>query len=215
MMTHETSEIEIPHSRDEFVGRENPDDRGRDGDGAAVGLYAAIREYQRRTGRSGSGLRVAGSVLIPVGLVLISLGWYGVATNAWEFLQLPYLVSGGLLGLSLVVLGAGAYFAYWQLQLLQEVRRQTGLLERVERRLDSVPWGRAVHGNPAAPGPEAPLLVATATGSLMHLPSCPVVRGKDTHVVSPDGDGLGWCKVCVATLEQQSVVSGDVVKSIG
>jgi hypothetical protein len=44
-------------------------------------------------------LFVSGAVLLPLGLVVIILGWYGAAHTAYQYDQLSYLVSGGLLGL--------------------------------------------------------------------------------------------------------------------
>ena len=38
----------------------------------------------------------AGAVLLPLGLVVIVLGWYGVANTPYQYDQLSYLISGGL-----------------------------------------------------------------------------------------------------------------------
>ena len=44
-------------------------------------------------------LFVAGAVLLPGGLVVIGLGWYGTAHTPYEYNQNAYLISGGILGL--------------------------------------------------------------------------------------------------------------------
>src|SRR4029077_4070076 len=59
-------------------------------------------------------LLVLGGVLIPMGIVLILLGWSGVSHTTDTFEQTPYVVSGGLLGLALVVPRAFCSFGYWQ-----------------------------------------------------------------------------------------------------
>jgi hypothetical protein len=63
-----------------------------------------------RIGRGGAGLSdrwllIVGGILAPVGVVVVIIGWYGAAHTAYEFEQLPYVISGGLLGLSLVLIG--------------------------------------------------------------------------------------------------------------
>lgn len=70
-------------------------------------------------------LLTAGAVLVPLGAVVVLLGWYGTAhtTRVWQ--QVPYLMSGGLLGLGLMVVGGLGYFAAWLARLVDESRRQT------------------------------------------------------------------------------------------
>ena len=71
-------------------------------------------------------LRVAGPVLLPTGAIVILLGWYGAANTTRVFLQIPYLISGGLLGLGLMFAGGFLYFARWLTDLLDETRQQAG-----------------------------------------------------------------------------------------
>jgi hypothetical protein len=100
----------------------------------------------RLRGRSGPvaerWLFAAGAVLVPLGAVVVLLGWYGTAhtTRLWQ--QMPYVVSGGLLGLGLMVVGGLGYFAAWLTRLVEDNRRQarelTAALERVEAHLAAV-----------------------------------------------------------------------------
>ena len=55
----------------------------------------------------------AGAILLPLGLVVIVLGWYGAANTPYQYDQLSYLVSGGLLGLGLTFTGGFLYFGAW------------------------------------------------------------------------------------------------------
>jgi hypothetical protein len=48
---------------------------------------------------------VPGSILVFLGFVVMLLGWVGASRTAREIEQIPYLISGGLVGLALVVLG--------------------------------------------------------------------------------------------------------------
>lgn len=67
-------------------------------------------------------LFTVGSALVPLGLVFLGFGYWGVAHTPLVFDQLPYLASGGLFGLALVILGGFLYFAYWQVIAVEERR---------------------------------------------------------------------------------------------
>ena len=56
---------------------------------------------------------VAGSVLVPLGVVLILVAWYGSAHTPYVQQQIPYLVSGSFAGLGCMVLGGLLYWAHW------------------------------------------------------------------------------------------------------
>ena len=78
-------------------------------------------------------LLLAGLVLMPLGLVLVLVGWFGASgtTNLTD--QVPYLLSGGLLGLGLTIVGAALflryslarYLRYWLMRLIYEERTST------------------------------------------------------------------------------------------
>jgi hypothetical protein len=124
---------------------------------------------------------LVGSVLAPLGLVLIALGWLGASRTPLVQEQIAYLISGGLMGLALVVLGGFLYFAHWQTELLREVRSQTAEVTAALRA-------------GAAPTPYAGALVTTDSGTLAHRPDCPVVRGRAD--LRPAADGLAPCSIC-------------------
>src|SRR5690242_5258054 len=58
-------------------------------------------------------LFIAGAVMLPLGLVVIILGWYGASNTPYQYDQLSYLVSGGLFGLGLTFCGGFLYFGAW------------------------------------------------------------------------------------------------------
>ena len=70
-----------------------------------------------------------GWILIAAGALLMLLGYLGVSREAQPGKQIPYLVSGGIGGMFLAVLGA--YFLG-----TQQLRRDSGRLDRLERRHD-------------------------------------------------------------------------------
>jgi hypothetical protein len=125
-----------------------------------------------------------GSVLAPLGLLLVFLGWLGASRTPLVQEQLPYLISGGLLGLALVNLGGFFYFAHWQSELLREVRIQTAELTAALR-AGSAPTHAAA---------AATAFVTTASGTLAHRLDCPVVRGRAD--LSPAGPELAACTIC-------------------
>ena len=69
---------------------------------------------------------VIGWICIGVGALLILIGWFGVSREAIVAKQLPYLISGGVGGVLLAVVGA--YFLG-----TEELRKDSGRLDRVER----------------------------------------------------------------------------------
>ena len=79
-------------------------------------------------------LLVLGGIIAPLGLVVVVLGWWGASNTPYDFEQVPYLISGGLLGLGLVFLGSFFYFAHWLTQLVKEHREQSqAILAALER----------------------------------------------------------------------------------
>ncbi|MCU1460439.1 MAG: hypothetical protein JWO37_514 [Acidimicrobiales bacterium] len=67
-------------------------------------------------------LALAGSVLAPTGVVLVLLGWWGAAGSAREYEQIPFLISGGILGLALLVAGTGLLVGAWLTRLVTAAR---------------------------------------------------------------------------------------------
>lgn len=146
-------------------------------------------------------LAIASALLLPLGLALILLGWYGAAHTPYLFEQVPYMISGGLLGLGLAVVGGLVYFGSWVARGAAEQRRQNeevaGLLREIREDLRggagsaSAPSRRAKSDNGRAP------FVATAKGDMLHHPDCTVVAGRgDLRSISATGDGLAPCTLC-------------------
>ena len=101
-------------------------------------LASAVRSLRTRAGGAEKArlLLVIGGVLAPLGMVLILLGWSGAAHTTDLFEQIPYVISGGLLGVALLLTGGFCYIAFWISQLVYATRRDAAdtraALERIE-----------------------------------------------------------------------------------
>ena len=171
-------------------------------------LASAVAGLRRRS--SGVALDrvllIGGSVLLPMGLIVILLGWYGAAHTSYDFEQTPYLISGGFLGAAMTIAGGFLYFGYWLTRLVQEGRRErmelTEILTRLDGRLavlEGVATGTLPSGGAnarATNGRGAEGLVTTPTGTLVHRADCPLVAGKDQLRAAATGTSAKGCKVC-------------------
>ena len=149
-------------------------------------------------------LMAAGPVLVVFGLLLIYLGWYGASNTTRVFLQIPYMISGGLLGVGLMFTGGFLYFARWLNDLVNENQRRAAAAERqaeVLERIEALLAAGAIAGDRAAPAPVSAVTgtdswVATPRGKLYHRPDCSMVSGREVRSVNGDVDNLKPCQIC-------------------
>ena len=89
----------------------------------ADGADEHLRDEGRRSivGHPRFLLSVAAS-LMATGLLVIVLGWVGAANSVLIEEQVPYLISGGLLGLALAVIGALTLFTHWLTVSIRDAR---------------------------------------------------------------------------------------------
>lgn len=149
-------------------------------------------------------LRVArpfvGWTLAGLGALSLFLGWYGVSGQSLTAKQLPYLVSGGLTGIGLVVIAA-VFLA------TDDVRKQMGRLDEIERKVDDLYALLVVDADADASDSSTPARTAPAgrflalpTGTSYHLAGCALVAGKanakpvDARAIK--NRGLKPCRVC-------------------
>ena len=71
-------------------------------------------------------LAVAGA-LMSFGLCAVLLGWYGASRSTLVEEQVPYLISGGLLGVALATVGAITFFAHWLTVSIREARTREAM----------------------------------------------------------------------------------------
>lgn len=152
--------------------------------------------------------------LIGLGLLFIGLGWNGAAGVTTSVQQLPYVLSGGLLGIALVLIGV-------MVVLIQHMRTERAALEAKLDRIAELLGGPVAPTQSFAPqsfgvtpvaatGSFAPVQAApmpqdlsglVAAGlSSFHTPGCRLVDGRETvDYLTPEeasGRGLKACRVC-------------------
>ena len=146
-----------------------------------------------------------GWILIGIGAILMLAGYFGVSREALPGKQIPYLVSGGIGGIFFAVVGA--YFLG-----TQEMRRDSGRLDRLERMVDELHSAlltrpdapQATNGTRAATAQEqaAPSrkVVVVPGGQLFHRTDCSVAGGKKGTELTPAAArkrGMRPCPTCV------------------
>jgi hypothetical protein len=104
---------------------------GRDtgaGAGPAQAMAGRIEEFlggvytlrvPSQTERRERRLYWSGIALALAGLVAIGLGWWGASGTKYVYQELPYVISGGIFGVALVLLGAVLFARYSMARLLR------------------------------------------------------------------------------------------------
>jgi hypothetical protein len=167
----------------------------------AVGSGSERAEPDRRAVWSWAWQRTrpyVGWLLALLGAVALFLGWWGVSGEALTAKQLPYLVSGGLTGVALVVL-AGVFLG------TEDVRRQLDRIGELERKVAELHELFAEElRDPAPAAATAPAAggaaVALPAGTSFHRPGCALVAGKTDAAPVTTADvsrrSLRPCRVC-------------------
>lgn len=166
-------------------------------------LDTESREGPEKLRRIDQVMEIVAVAMFPLGLTALLLGWFGVASNGHVFLQLPYLISGGLLGVGLLVVGGMLYLASWVSRTSAAQRHQNDELLHAVRNLQRTMAASSVaaaHGDAAsgANGASPEHFVATPRGSMFHRADCAVVTGReDVRTVEPeDADAMKPCGMC-------------------
>ena len=169
-------------------------------------------------------LFVAGAVLLPAGLIVIGLGWYGVAHTPYQYDQMSYLVSGGILGLGITFVGGFLYFGAWLarvaadqkdaqrqlsdtlLLLADAVSQNTAMAAQVQAPAASaapaVPAGNGgvtrAAAAPARPKSAGDVLVVAGAGTTVHRADCDLIADRDDlRPAGPDAADLTPCRLCM------------------
>ncbi len=146
-----------------------------------------------------------GWILIGIGALLMLLGYFGVSREALPAKQIPYLVSGGLGGIFVAVLGA--YFLG-----TQQLRDDSGRLDRLEQMVEELHGALLTRNDAPARVSNGARAVAAADeaapsrrvvvvpgGQLFHRADCAVAEGKDGTEVTPAAArkrGMRPCPTC-------------------
>ena len=78
-------------------------------------------------------LLLPGAFFIVAGFVFMFLGWYGAARTPRAIEQMPYLISGGFIGLGMVFVGGLLLASAFWMGMLQRFSEEAD--ERAERRI--------------------------------------------------------------------------------
>jgi hypothetical protein len=137
------------------------------------------RFAERLGGKLGTGMCLLGALLL-------FLGWNGAASHNDIRKQFPYLLSGGLAGLALVILGAA-------LLVIEVVRvERTAMQASIAELRDAI--------DRLAPRPSDGGTKVVAGASSYHRPTCRLVEGRDDLPVVGSGEaaelGLTACRIC-------------------
>jgi hypothetical protein len=133
--------------------------------------------------------RPLGYAIVVLGLAIIGLGYNGAAGESLATqAQIPYLLSGGFLGLAVVVFGVG-------LIINASAREDRARLEGVLLQLLDTAGGPVTGQAPA----DVNGLFAAGTASY-HVPGCRLVDGREevTYVTAAEAASraLNPCRVC-------------------
>ena len=91
--------------------------------------------------------RVLGAAGVAAGLLALFLGYRGVANTPYPAEQIPYVVSGGVLGIALIGIGLTAW-------LSADLRDEWRKLDRIERLLEQRAGDAAARPTDATAGPD-------------------------------------------------------------
>lgn len=135
-------------------------------------------------------LFLAGALLLPLGLIVIGLGWYGVAHTPYTYDQLAYVVSGGILGLGITFVGGFLYFGSWLARIAADQREaQARLGDTLLVLADAVAHGETQDA--------ATITVVAGDGRTRHRADCSLLAGRtDLRPVGPAEVSLPACRLC-------------------
>ena len=134
--------------------------------------------------------RALGYVIVLIGFGVIGLGYNGIAGSLLDTrAQLPYLISGGFLGLAIVVFGAG-------LIINASAREDRSRLESVLVQMLELQQA----GAPASSVPASADGLFAAGAASYHRPDCRLVDGREeiSYVTATEAAArsLTPCRVC-------------------
>ena len=180
-------------------------------DQTGVGVAATPRSSWRdRLSSDGLDLRntwqvFAGALLLPIGIAVIVLGWQGAAHGSIDQQQIPYLISGGILGLAFVTIGGFFFWAHWlyrmydqaELHHLERMKVQAEQHQELLRALGDR-GGVATSSAAALSANGTASFVATASGSNFHKAECPIVTGRPglRRITATQAKTMKPCRIC-------------------
>ena len=147
-------------------------------------------------------LLYAGVGLAVLGVITVYLGYNGAATNTSVVQQFPYLLSGGVIGLSLVVaggcIGLSSVLLASRVSLHSEIAELRSSVEALGESIAHSSIGQ--HNGSANGGSFGSLVAVSRGGSSFHRSECRLVAARvDTRPMpreDAEGRGLLACRIC-------------------
>lgn len=139
---------------------------------------------------------VSAAVLLVAGIVMVLLGWYGAANTNILTEQIPYLISGGLLGLGLIVVAGVLASAAALERENRELRADLRRLFVGAGRIGPTRLGTESFAKEGG-SPNGQLYVVPG-GRSYHLAGCPILEGKAGVKEIPPEEAPSYspCKLC-------------------
>jgi hypothetical protein len=151
-------------------------------------------KWKQLGGQTGIGLAV-------LGFLLLFLGWNGAASYDRVPAQFPYLISGGLAGLSVIVLAGAMLVVNAQRQDRAAMLNSLAELREAVERMSLAAANGAAGGGPNLAQALADGLVVAGPGSF-HRPDCKLLDGRGAlptvTVEAAQEQGLQPCRACDA-----------------
>jgi uncharacterized membrane protein len=118
-----------------------------------------------------------GMAVVVLGFIMIFLGWNGAASSDRVPSQFPYLISGGIAGLALVILGAALIVVQSnredRAKLLDEIKELRTALDEGGTKSAATNGGRPARSAATGRG-------AFVAGEVSyHVPTCRLLEGRD------------------------------------
>ena len=149
---------------------------------------------------------VWGWLLVGVGLLLVLMGYLGISRESLVAKQLPYLISGGILGLALVGFGAMLVGTEDLKRTQERIDHLEDLVADLHAVLLSRPDAPPISSNGESAGQQAPsskaavTLMALPGGQSYHRADCSMIEGKREAKPITTGaarrQGLKPCRLC-------------------
>lgn len=140
---------------------------------------------------------VLGIVYCIAGFSLVFLGWNGAASNDSESAQFPYLISGGIAGLGLVVVGAALIVAHSLRTDRVELRAS---LDDLRAAVEQIGSATSTTSSASASAEAADDDVVMAGAESYHRTTCTVIEGQADLVTMQRSDaeasGRTPCRIC-------------------
>jgi hypothetical protein len=142
---------------------------GSDGSAGSVGASGRAEQFladvytlqiPSQTERRERRLYEAGLVIAVAGFAIIALGWWGASGTKYTYQEIPYVISGGILGVALVIIGAALFarhsaarlLRFWLARLVADQQIQTDrIVDAITALAEAVKTQTAANNERSAP----------------------------------------------------------------